>query len=271
DYPNERNTGCESTLDDSETAGICDDNIDDPSDADRFGDRLDLGCESFADQSEISGQCDDLLDNEGDGVRDYPADPDCTSYADDENEVCSGVDSDNDGFYNGPGCGTAIDCRDDDPNINPGATEICDCRDNNCDGNADETLPIVSGSLDAVVRMVQGTDVMGIQFTLHSCDDAVIYDEYARLVPPNWIDIINDNDPHRLIYAALDFNPANPMTIDAPFDTTIFSYDYVNTCRPTAASFPLSEEIITEWYLDYEDYPRERTVNGPGLFEVSVR
>ena len=55
--------------------------------------------------------------------------------------TCSGpacTDADNDGFYAEDGCGTLIDCNDNDSAINPDAFEICDdSKDNDCNGDID--------------------------------------------------------------------------------------------------------------------------------------
>lgn len=67
----------------------------------------------------------DGLDNNCDGTVDEGC-PDCT-------------DSDSDGFFAQEGCGTVVDCDDENSAINPGANEICfDSIDNNCDGTTDE-------------------------------------------------------------------------------------------------------------------------------------
>ncbi len=49
------------------------------------------------------------------------------------------ADADMDGFFDQVGCGTAVDCNDNNPAINPRAAEVCgDGLDNNCDGEIDE-------------------------------------------------------------------------------------------------------------------------------------
>jgi parallel beta-helix repeat protein len=47
-------------------------------------------------------------------------------------------DLDSDGYYGVSGCGTTIDCDDNDPDRYPGNPEVCDYKDNNCDGQTDE-------------------------------------------------------------------------------------------------------------------------------------
>jgi hypothetical protein len=44
---------------------------------------------------------------------------------------------------------SGLDCNDNDPKINPNAPEVCDSKDNNCDGQVDENLPIVTYCTDA--------------------------------------------------------------------------------------------------------------------------
>lgn len=52
-------------------------------------------------------------------------------------EGCTCTDADGDGFYLESGCGTALDCDDEDAGVFPGAVEICgDGKDNDCDGQA---------------------------------------------------------------------------------------------------------------------------------------
>lgn len=74
--------------------------------------------------------CDDGIDNDCDGVADCD-DYECTN--DLACIICT--DSDSDGYYAETGCGTAVDCNDNNQNIHPGAIEICgDWVDQDCNG-----------------------------------------------------------------------------------------------------------------------------------------
>src|SRR5690606_24498682 len=48
------------------------------------------------------------------------------------------ADADGDGYFDQAGCGTPLDCDDNDPSTYPGAIESCDGKDNDCNGNVDE-------------------------------------------------------------------------------------------------------------------------------------
>ena len=56
------------------------------------------------------------------------------------------TDRDGDGYYKNTGCGTLVDCNDDNPSIHPNAVEVCsDGIDQNCDG-IDQACTTVSTS-----------------------------------------------------------------------------------------------------------------------------
>ncbi|MFO0596693.1 MAG: putative metal-binding motif-containing protein [Myxococcaceae bacterium] len=63
--------------------------------------------------------------------------------------VC--LDNDGDGFNGTGDCANEqmVDCNDGDPMTFPGALELCDGLDQNCNGQIDEGLPVVSYYLDA--------------------------------------------------------------------------------------------------------------------------
>jgi hypothetical protein len=74
--------------------------------------------------------CNDGVDNNCDNLTDC-ADPACECPS-----TC--IDDDEDGFYDSEGCGTAVDCDDQDETVHPGAGEDCsDNIDNDCDGKTD--------------------------------------------------------------------------------------------------------------------------------------
>ena len=89
--------GCSSKLDNDEHSVtlVCDNGIDETNDADTLKDYQisggDPGCMSPTDSDERDGACDDLVDNDGDGLVDYPNDPECANYADREHE-CTDTD-----------------------------------------------------------------------------------------------------------------------------------------------------------------------------------
>lgn len=107
----------------------------------------------------------------------------------DSNTACSGpacLDADRDNYYAQDGCGTLVDCNDNDAVINPGAAEICtDGKDNNCNGSIDQQ--------DPACGTVSCTDMDGDGFSAEGgdCGSADCNDNNASIYP-GANDVCND-------------------------------------------------------------------------------
>ncbi|MCK6529773.1 hypothetical protein L6R50_20190 [Myxococcota bacterium] len=77
----------------------------------------------------------------------YPGAPDvCDGVADND---CDGVDDPQEADADGDGLGACGgDCDDGDPAVHPGAEEVCDGHDQDCDGTADDGLPLLEWFAD---------------------------------------------------------------------------------------------------------------------------
>ncbi|MDD5774256.1 MAG: MopE-related protein [bacterium] len=73
------------------------------------------------------------------------------------------IDNDKDGFFAQEGCGTAVDCNDNDSTIYPGAPELCDGKDNDCDGLIDE------GVLTTYYRDLDGDGYGDVTNSIQAC------------------------------------------------------------------------------------------------------
>ena len=108
----------------------CSDNED--NEGDGLIDLEDPGCENAVDNDEQQRQCADGVDNDEDGLTDYPADPGCGSFNDDDErnppqppECADGVDNDRNGYVDeqDPGCASVADMSERDEG------EIAQCSD----------------------------------------------------------------------------------------------------------------------------------------------
>ena len=103
-------------------------------------------------------------------------------------EVCT--DADGDGYYVQNGCGTAIDCNDNDSDINPGSSEICDDGiDNDCDGQTDCDDSYCSDSPSCEVCTDADGDGYYVQ---NGCGTAIDCDDNNTNIHPGASDICGD-------------------------------------------------------------------------------
>ena len=79
--------------------------------------------------------------------------------------ACTVVDVDEDTYSPDDEDPAFVDCNDEDAAIHPGADEVCNGIDDNCDGEVDEGLPVLSYWLDA------DGDTFGAGDVFTRCDD----------------------------------------------------------------------------------------------------
>jgi hypothetical protein len=160
DYP--ADPGCNWAADNAEADRACSDDLD--NDADGKPDfPLDFGCDNDNDMNESDPpQCNDGRDNDGDGTLDSDTniltqspDPDCVSAVDTVEApalaLCAdGADNDADGkvdYPADPGCLSATDDDETDPQAPPPPPRCADHVDNDADGKTD--YPADPGCLSA--------------------------------------------------------------------------------------------------------------------------
>lgn len=135
--------------------------------------------------------CNDNIDNDCDGLVDCD-DPGCSGSPDCvPPPICT--DSDSDGFFAEPGCGTAIDCNDANANINPAAAEVCnDSIDNDCDGIVDCADTDCTGSPDCAPPACTDADA-DTYFAEAGCGTAVDCDDTNAAINPGAAEVCNDS------------------------------------------------------------------------------
>lgn len=179
------------------------------------GNGVDEDCDGSADDG-CAGECVAVPEVCGNGV-----DDDCNGVADENCAVC--IDADNDGYFAGAGCGTAIDCQDANAAVNPAAAEVC--------GNG------VDDNCDAVIDVDADADGDGWSSCGGDCNDAnPLVNLGAFDIPGNGID--DDCDP-----ATADDGSA--ACSEAPKFSGVTAIDLARAmgiCQTTVANPPLGEK-----------------------------
>ncbi len=170
-----------------------------------------------------SESCTDDKDNDCDGNTDCD-DADCVGNAACQ-DICTDADSDN--FYAQTGCGTEVDCNDDNSDIYPGTTELCsDNKDNDCNGKTDcedsycKEEPLCKGCIDA--------DSDGY-YAKDSCSIGVDCNDNDKTVHPGVIETCGDNidqdcnGSDKPCYPEVNSVIPNNNVSDAEVDATIFA------------------------------------------------
>lgn len=164
----------------------------------------------------------------------------CTTSADavrflsalpnDSPETCT--DADFDGYYAESGCGTAVDCNDNDSSINPRAKEICDDnKDNDCNGAVD--CADFDCADDEVCYQPKDNEIVTVEVQVSaSSDDAEERASGSMYLKSTDLELICDYDAYRDQTVGIRFK-----RVDIPQGATIINA-YVQ--------FKVDDEISSE-------------------------
>jgi hypothetical protein len=147
----------------------------------------------------IDNNCDNLIDN-GITFITYYADLDGDGFGNAASTSVTCLTTSPTGFV-----ANALDCDDNNANLNPNATEVCDGIDNNCDNLIDNGLPVNTyyadndgdgyGSIEIILSSCAASAPAGYSAVSGDCDDN------NALVAPMALEILDslDNDCNGLI------------------------------------------------------------------------